>query len=111
MDYSLELKKTVRPDFAVSPMWREEFYRRLQAKGVTIDHAQYEQAASEIDRLLGNTVARLAFGDSTAKRRSVPDDIQLTRALQVLQESASQKDLFLIAQREQATAASASARR
>jgi hypothetical protein len=101
MDYSLELKKSVRPDFTVPSTWRQEFYRRLQAKGVTVDAAQYEQAAPEIDRLLGNTVARLAFGDSTAKRRSVPDDNQLMHALQVLKQSASQKDLFIIAQREQ----------
>jgi hypothetical protein len=66
-----------------------------------VDHAQYELAGSEIDRLLGNTVARLAFGDSTAKRRSISEDNQLTHALQVLKQSASQKDLFLIAQREQ----------
>ena len=78
-------------------------------KGVTIDHAQYEQAGSEIDRLLGNTVARLAFGDSTAKRRSVPDDNQLVHAIDALKQSTTQKDLFAIAQREQSTA-SASAR-
>jgi carboxyl-terminal processing protease len=111
MDYSLELKKTVRPDFTVPSTWREEFYRRLQSKGVAIDHAQYEQAGPEIDRLLGNTVARLAFGDSTAKRRSVADDTQLVHALQVLKQSASQKDLFLVAQREQATEGSTTARR
>jgi carboxyl-terminal processing protease len=110
MDYSLELKKTVKPDFTVQPAWREEFYRRLQTKGVTIDHAQYEQAGPEIDRLLGNTVARLAFGDSTAKRRSVPEDNQLMHAIDVLKQSTSQKDLFAIAQREQSTA-SATARR
>jgi len=104
MDYSLELKKTVRPNFTVPPTWREEFYRRLTAKGVAIDRAQYEQAGSEIDRLLGNTVARLAFGDSTAKRRSVPDDSQLVHAIDVLKQSTSQKDLFAIAQREQSTA-------
>src|SRR5207237_1178504 len=110
MDYSLELKKSVRPDFSVPPTWREEFYRRLQTKGVTIDHAQYEQAGPELDRLLGNTVARLAFGDSTARRRSVGDDNQLVHAIDVLKQSTSQKDLFAIAQREQSTA-SASARR
>lgn len=104
MGYALELKKTVKPDFTVPPSWHEEFYRRLQTKGVTIDKAQYELAGSEIDRLLGNTVARLAFGDSTAKRRSVPDDSQLVHALQVLRQSASQKDLFTIAQREQLAA-------
>ncbi len=107
MDYALELKKTVRPDFTVPAAWREEFYHRLQAKGVALDHAQYELAGSEIDRLLGNTVARLAFGDSTAKRRSVVEDNQLAHALQVLRQSASQKDLFMIAQREQPTTASA----
>jgi hypothetical protein len=104
------LKKTVRPDFTVPPTWREEFYRRLQAKGVTLDHAQYEQAGGEIDRLLGNTVARLAFGDSAAKRRSVGDDNQLTHALQVLKQSASQKDLFIIAQREQPSPATTARR-
>jgi carboxyl-terminal processing protease len=104
MDYSLELKKTVRPNFTVPSTWREEFYRRLQTKGVTIDHAQYEQAGGEIDRLLGNTVARLAFGDSTAKRRSVPEDNQLVHAIDVLKQSTSQKDLFVIAQREQSMA-------
>jgi hypothetical protein len=68
---------------------------------VALDHAQYEQAGGEIDRLLGNTVARLAFGDSTAKRRSVADDNQLVHAIDVLKQSRSQQDLFVIAQREQ----------
>jgi hypothetical protein len=104
IDYSLELKKTVKPNFTVSPAWREEFYNRLKAIGVTVDHAQYDAAGPEIDRLLGNTVARLAFGDSTAKRRGIPEDNQLVRAIDVLRQSQSQKDLFAIAQREQATA-------
>ena len=111
IDYSLQLKKTVKPNFIVTPAWREEFYNRLKAKGVTVDHAQYDAAGPEIDRLLGNTVARLAFGDSTAKRRGIPEDNQLVHALQALKQSASQKDLFIIAQREQAAAASASASR
>jgi carboxyl-terminal processing protease len=104
MDYALQLKSTVKPNFAVAPAWREELYRRLQAKGVTVDRAQYEQAGPEIDRLLGSTVARLAFGDSTAKRRSISDDSQLARAIDVLKQSQSQQDLFVIAQREQTTA-------
>jgi hypothetical protein len=100
MDYALELKKTVRPGFPVPPAWREEFYRRLQAKGVTVDKAQYDQAAPEIDRLLGSTVSRLAFGDSTARRRSIPDDLQLSRALAAMKQSQSQQDLFVLAQQQ-----------
>ena len=111
MDYSLELKKTVKPNFVAPPAWREEFYRRLQAKGVAVDRTLYEQAGSEIDRLLSSTVARLAFGDSTAKRRSVSEDNQLLHAIDVIKQSNSQKDLFAIAQRENQTTASASARR
>jgi hypothetical protein len=76
-----------------------------------VDRTLYEQAGSEIDRLLGNTVARLAFGDSTAKRRSVSEDNQLLHAIDVIKQSNSQKDLFAIAQRENQTTASASARR
>ncbi len=104
-DYSLELKKTVKPGFTVPPTWRDEFYRRLQTKGVTVDRAQYDQAGSGIDRLIGNTVARLAFGDSTARRRSIPDDLQLTRAIEALKQSQSQKDLFALAQRPNAAVA------
>ncbi|MDQ3672973.1 MAG: S41 family peptidase, partial [Gemmatimonadota bacterium] len=88
-DYAFELKKTVRPGFVVPLGWREEFYRRLQAKGVTVEKAQYDQAGLEIDRLLGSTVTRLAFGDSTARRRSLPDDLQLSRALEALKQSQS----------------------
>jgi len=100
MDYVLELKKTVQPGFVVPMAWRDEFYRRLQAKGVTVEKAQYDQASPEIDRLLGNTVSRLAFGDSTARRRSIPDDLQLSRALQAMKQSQSQQDLFVLAQQQ-----------
>jgi hypothetical protein len=88
----------------VPSAWRDEFYRRLQAKGVTVDRAQYDLAAPEIDRLLGNTVARLAFGDSIAKRRSIPYDLQLTRALQAMRQIQSQQDLFVLAQQQSNTA-------
>ncbi|MEX2110327.1 MAG: S41 family peptidase [Gemmatimonadaceae bacterium] len=107
MEYSIELKKTVRPNFAVPSAWRDEFYRRLQAKGVTVDRAQYDAAAPEIDRLLGNTVARLAFGDSAARRRSIPYDLQLTRALQAMKQSQSQQDLFALAAQQQSNTAMA----
>ena len=101
LNYALELKNAVRPDFTIPATWREEFYRRLQSQGVVIDHAQYEQAGTEIDKLLGNRVARLAFGDSTAKRRSLSDDNQLLKAISVLRQSSTQRDLLALAQRQQ----------
>jgi hypothetical protein len=97
LNYSLELKKTVKPDFVVPPTWRDEFYRRLQAQGVSIDRSLYSQAGSEVDRLISNSVARLAFGDSSAKRRMLSDDIQLERAISAARQSSSQRDLLALA--------------
>jgi hypothetical protein len=50
-----------------------------------------------VNRWLSQQVARLAFGDSTAFRRTVPDDPQLRKALELLHKGQSQKDLFSIA--------------
>ena len=95
-DYALELKATVSKDFVVQPAWREELYRRLQKKGVQIDKKLYDGASRYLDDYLEQYVARFAFGDSTAKRRSVDQDAQLRKALELLRQGQSQKDLFAI---------------
>jgi carboxyl-terminal processing protease len=99
-NYAMELKNGVRPDFTVTPAWREEFYRRLTKAGVPVDPTLYSDAAPEVDRVLGDRVARFAFGDSTAKRREVADDNQLVRAVELLRKGATQQDLFTLAQHE-----------
>ena len=93
-DYSLQLSKTVRPNFAVLPAWRDEFFRRLTSAGVKVDRTMYDRSAESIDRLLENRIARFAFGDSTAKRMGLDDDAQLRRALDVLRAARTQADLF-----------------
>ena len=96
----MELKDKVHPDFAVTAAWRDELFRRLAAAGVTIDPKLYSDAAPEVDRVLGDRVARFAFGDSTAKRRELSDDNQLVRAVELLRKGATQQDLFTLAQHE-----------
>lgn len=96
-NYAFELKGSVQPQFTVSPAWRDEFYRRLGAAGVTVDRGLYDRASSEVDRLLGDRVARLAFGDSTAKRRELDDDIQLERAIDIIRKGQTQADLLATA--------------
>lgn len=95
-DYAYELKSKVSPDFKVLPEWRNELYRRLTAKGVEIDRSLYEGASRYIDRELELRVARLAFGDSTARRRALDDDAQLRKALELLRRGQTQADLFAI---------------
>jgi len=96
-DYALELSRGVTRDFKVQPQWRDEFYRRLVAKGVALDRAQYTAAGRYVDRLLEQRVARLVAGDSTAKRRDIPFDAPLRKAVEVMEKGQSQRDLFTIA--------------
>jgi carboxyl-terminal processing protease len=73
-------------NFTVLPEWREEYFRRITAAGVSIDAATYNAAPDYINRLIGSRVAKAAFGDSTVA--------QLQRAVSLLQRSASQSQLF-----------------
>ncbi len=96
-DYALELKDGVRPDFTVPVSWRGELLRRIRDKGVEVTDAEWNNGVTYVDRLIANRVARLAFGDSTAKRREIPDDNQLMTAIDLLQRGRTQQDLFTMA--------------
>lgn len=99
-DYALELSKQVPKDFTVQPAWREEFLRRLQAKGLVVDRKDYDASARYIDRLLEQRVARFAMGDSAAKRRDLTYDAPLRKAIELLDKGSTQKELFAIASLE-----------
>lgn len=94
VNYAVEHKGRVQPNFVVSRAWRDEFYNRLVAQGVKIEKAQFDAGGAEVDRRLGSSIARIAFGDSTAKRRHVAEDAQLRRSLELLRRGQTQKDLF-----------------
>jgi carboxyl-terminal processing protease len=100
VNYAVEHKNKVQPGFVVARAWRDELYGRLVAQGVKVDKLTFDAGGAEIDRLLGSSIARIAFGDSTEKRREVPEDAQLRRALAILRQSQSQRDLFALAQRQ-----------
>ena len=96
-DYSLELSRTAKPDFTVQPAWRDELFRRITAKGVKLQRAQYDSASRYIDRLLDQRVAQLMGGDSTAKRHDLKFDAPLRAALNLMEKGNAQKDLFTLA--------------
>jgi carboxyl-terminal processing protease len=97
INYAVEQKGKVQPGFAVTKAQRDEFYNRLVAQGVKVDKTQFEAGGSEIDRLLGSSISRIAFGDSTAKRRDVKDDAQVRRSLEMMKQVQAQRDLFALA--------------
>jgi hypothetical protein len=103
-DYALVLKNQVSPNFRFNPAWHDTLYRKLDSAGVfTLDgkpkvtKAEFDAAGRFIDRDLDRRIARFAFGDSTAKRRDLPYDAPLRRALAILKKGQTQKDLFVVA--------------
>ena len=94
--YSFELKSSPR-DFTIAPAWRAELRRRLTAAGVTIDPKHEPVAAKLLDRELDRRVARLVLGDAGAKRRSLAEDHQLSRAVAMLTAARSQNALLAAA--------------
>jgi len=96
-DFAFERKSQVKPDFVVTPAMRDEFYGRLQKKGITVDRKDWDAAEDYVTRLIDIRISRLAFGDSTAKRREISDDNQLMKALELLRQGQTQRDLFAVA--------------
>ena len=97
-ELALEKKGKLRPDFTVDPAWRDDLLARLTKAGVKIDTAQWQAGRAWVDRQLEQRVARVAFGDSTAKRHELDDDVQLRRAIELLKKGQTQRDLFAVAQ-------------
>jgi carboxyl-terminal processing protease len=93
-EYGLELSKSVQRSFTIQPSWRDEFFRRLNAKEQVIDRLTFDGAQRYIDRQLEQRITRFAFGDSAAKRRDLAFDAPLRSAITLLQNSRSQADLF-----------------
>ena len=95
--YSLELRGSVRPDFAVPAAWTGELRRRMAASGVTVDAKHDSAGFALLTDELARRVTRSAFGDAAAKRRELADDRPLTRAMELLQKSRTQQDLLRVA--------------
>lgn len=96
-EYAFSLKDQVRPDYQITPAMRDSFRERLEARGVTVDRAEWEAGSAYINRTLDGRISRLAFGDSTAKRREVPEDVQLLRAMDLLRRSRTTTELLALA--------------
>jgi carboxyl-terminal processing protease len=96
-EYTFELSRQAPSNFQLQPTWRDEFLRRLEAKGVTVDAADWVASSRYVDRMLEQRVAQFAGGEAAAKHRDVKFDAPLRKAIEVLSRSTTQKDLFAIA--------------
>ena len=97
-EVAFDKKGKVRPDFTVNPAWREELYQRLVKANVSIDRTRWDAGHAWVDRYLEQRIARVAYGDTTAFRHMMKDDVQLQRAVQILKKGGTQRELFAVAQ-------------
>jgi len=94
IDYALELKGTVLRDYKVPATWSTEIMRRLSVMGFKVDPKFADVAPAELASELDRRVARLSFGDIAEKSRTLRDDRQLRKAIEMLQRSATQAQLL-----------------
>lgn len=96
-NFALESKPKLARDFKVTQAMRDEFFDRLMKAKVPITRAQFDAAQDVVDRNIEQRFTILAFGDSTAFRRAIPEDPQMTAALDLLHRGTSQRQLLALA--------------
>jgi hypothetical protein len=69
----------------------------MTAAGVKLDPKFDAAGRTVLARDLENRVARLSFGDATAKARTLDEDHQLVKAVQLLERSTTQAQLLAAA--------------
>jgi len=107
-DYALSRAGThaiASPDFTVTPDMRAELFKRMRARGVTMDSAVYEKSAPLVDRLLGYEIARYVFGEQAESARRLRDDAVVAAAVQFVSGATTEQELL----RRAATAPKAAA--
>jgi carboxyl-terminal processing protease len=92
--YALELKASAPEAGGVRAEWRAELHRRLAAQGVKVPRERLDSAGAYVDQLLGMRVARFAYGDSGAMRRYYREDVPLARAVALLENARTTRELF-----------------
>lgn len=97
VEYALALKvngSVTNPDYQVTPAMRDELYRRLQARGVTLSRATYDSAAPVVSRVLATQVSRYVFGPRAEFARTLREDPTMSRALELLRGVRTTKELI-----------------
>jgi carboxyl-terminal processing protease len=99
-NYALESKSTLSRNFTVTAEIRNEFFNRLVKAKIPVTRAQFDAAQNVIDRNIEERFTIQAFGDSTWLRRGIPQDPQMTMALNMLRRGTTQRQLLALAAQE-----------
>lgn len=82
---STKVAKTVHdPNFTVTPAMRDDLFRRLQARGVSVNRAIFDAASGLVDRSLMSQLSRYVFGPQAEFARNLREDPTMQRAMNLL---------------------------
>jgi carboxyl-terminal processing protease len=98
--YAIELKvqnAVTDPAFRVTPAMRGEILRRLRARGVAVPEATWTAVSKLIDEQFSYEVAHYTFGKVVEFRRRASDDVQVQRAVELLQQARTPRELIALA--------------
>lgn len=105
--FSVEWSKghpDVSRDFSVDGPLRSAFFRYLTEHAeVPVDRSLYDDARGYVDWLLGQEIARAAFGEEARLRRTVESDAQIGEAVALLRRAGDPRELFALAAERGAT--------
>lgn len=88
----------LRRDFVVGNTLRDAFYGYLQEHGGgPVDRELYDDSRKYVDWLLGQEIARAAFGEEARLQRSLDLDSQVGEALTLLRRAGDARELFALA--------------
>jgi carboxyl-terminal processing protease len=96
-EYALSLKTSkglASPSFAVTERMREDLWRLLEKRGVTMDRETYEGADSLVSRLMSYEIARYVFGPEAEFQQRMRHDAVVKTALDLARGAESQRDLL-----------------
>ncbi|MEP6999545.1 MAG: S41 family peptidase [bacterium] len=96
-DYALSVKASHAvsdPNFDVTPAMRDELYRRMESRGITVSRVVYDSSSALVTRALASQFSRYVFGPQAEFLRGLRDDSALARAETLLRGVHTPKELL-----------------
>jgi carboxyl-terminal processing protease len=84
--------------FKVTREMRQEVYRRLKARNVSINQSVFDGAGELVDEQLALEITRYVFGRPAEFRRRAAQDVQMQTAMGLLRKAQTPKQLLSLAQ-------------
>ena len=97
VDYAISLKAShaiTSPNFTVTPAMRDEVYKRMQARGITLDRALFNGADSLVTRALTSQITRFVFGPQAEFERQLRADADIAKARELLRGAPTSAELL-----------------